>query len=445
MSAVRASQQASSPRGGGGGGSYDLIVDVGDNIPIRVYWPTIDGADQFPVYNMSHYLPWIKGREAFANCAMYLDEVGAARLMEGHAGCVYHRLPSDNGGNTDLNANFWVCDMRKIHKMENEVSCIDPRTGNRFNSKYPKCDGQNCQWCRTGSQPQVGGWRRYRISSRLAEQWLAERPAIRQFCRTCGGVNAESQGTLSVYGYLCPSCNVQIGGPAAGQSKVVCTSCMQEVTPTEWLACETPNCPAPVRCDMDCFIWDIRCVGGGQSKNGKQKKIVSMSARTARICPPTQEEIEAAEKYLPNWDEAIAPEAAEYMLLKLKPELAAPIRASMGDKLGPAAGHGAVRYEDTDTAMEVAAITGQGATSGRFSVTEPNQSNQTGFSPPKPRLPPRPVQVQMLGAQEQAEESPLAPAPLQRAFGQGLRQAITNPAQPTATVGPARRLLVRRP
>lgn len=325
MGALRDLKQKS---GGGGGNNMRFRLDDKQTAIVRFFGDFENQND--PPVTQRHYIRRFGGADAYQYCSgvqccyCYGRDKGRDKGIGGAGGI----------------AGLYVKDYRKQHKLDAPVRLLKPgivarpgqtlRPEDYYETKYPPCSGPNrpCQWCKQGLQSAYSGYRSWELSTSFAEQLITLQSSIRDFCH-CGAKEEETGvGTIYVASYLCG--NAQCGqivdfDPASGKPVASCAHCRHTTQPLEQIAC-TACGEAASRTDLQDWLFKV-------SRNGEGTD-TTYNFEAFKYQPPTQEELDEAAKYKPDWEKLWQPEACEQQAARL----------GIANPFPPTPGHGAVAY-----------------------------------------------------------------------------------------------------
>lgn len=292
------------------GDSYRFRLDTGETALIRAHGDFEN--ELMPVVCDRHYIKRLRGADAYQMC-------GTNAPDGTHAGCVfcYARDHKDKGVGMSPLALFDITDLRKIHKLSEEVRVLKPgvivRAGTQakaddyVKTKYPYCRGAlKCQFCKGGHEAFPQGRRHWELANMHAEGLSGKYEEARQFC-TCGARTEDGGPTLYASSYICG--NVECGqeidyDPEQDGAVKPCGYCRQAYVPVEILACTNPECSEPTRCKLDDFVIKV-------GKTGADKK-TTYNFELVHPCQPlTAEERKEIEEAAIDLDALAQPLPAE--------------------------------------------------------------------------------------------------------------------------------------
>ena len=300
---------AKNKMGSGGGSSNNVLtLKVGQTVIGRFFGDFEN--DEAPIVVLRHYIKGLSGADAYQVCAFSLDENGTEVLAEGHEGCAVCYASSSLGKKNisrSPNAVFFVKDYSRYHSLDQEVRFLKPgvfvQPGKPApatayeQSKYPPCSAPRkpCQFCKEGKESKERGYKPFPLALQFAQQITGQIPELSQHCR-CGAKTEDGSPSLTVQGYWCPECNNMLDDyfPESG-SHTQCPNCSTTVVPNELLQC--CGCENPERAKLQDYKFQMTKTGEKKSTNYTFTPIYPPN-------PPTEEELELAAKYTPDWSKA---------------------------------------------------------------------------------------------------------------------------------------------
>jgi hypothetical protein len=294
---------------GGGGNTFRFVLQEGESAIIRVYGDFENEEDPF-IYKQHFVKRLMQMGKGYHNCAENRRE------DEYHAGCAFCHVKNtgDKGVNISARALFYVKDHRKQHKFDADVKVLKPGRVQKPGvalppdayelTKYPSCKGVMCQFCKQGNEARMNGWRHWELAVQYAEQLVSLQAEIRNYC-LCGSRDEDGNGTIYVSTYTCGNeeCKAEVPfDPSLGKPVHTCENCSQTLPPIEELACT--GCEEPRRCDLKDFLIKVKRTGSKQD--------TTYNFEVMQPCKPmTEEDLEDAEKFKPDFYEIVSPEPHE--------------------------------------------------------------------------------------------------------------------------------------
>lgn len=300
--------------GKGSGGGLRFRIGDGESAIVRFFGDFENQQD--PIIGVNHYIRRLAIGSQYHNCTDNLPEGSNQNCVFCH---VMHQ--GDKGIKKQNRAFLWLKDLRKVHKLEQEVRVLKPgvvfRPGvansdtDYTTTKYPPCSAPKriCAYCRQGSVPMANGFRSWELAVTYADMLVSQQTAIRDMCK-CGAKDEEGNGTIAVSRYLCsnPECMSEVDfDPNQGRPVAGCGSCGQTLPPLEEITCA--NCDSPQRCDLQDFLFKVTRTGSGTD--------TTYNFEPVQFKPPSQEDIDESISSKPDFEALLQPEAPELQASKL--------------------------------------------------------------------------------------------------------------------------------
>ncbi len=241
-----------------------------------------------------------------------------------HEGCEYCiRIARKDKrvGYASTKAYYDVKDYTKTHKYDNPVRVLkasyvhrpgkQPQPTDYEETQYPLCTAPKtpCVHCKNGNEAREGGIRAFALATSHATVLDATYADLLSYCM-CGAKGSDGEGTIYVETYTCGQCGAGVEfDPSHGHPDAWCDACQAHFPPQEAISCTACGDQAQ-RARMTDWRFRIKRVGDKKATTYIPEAVHPPTA-------PTEEELEAYEKYKTNFEELTKPEPAAAQAARL--------------------------------------------------------------------------------------------------------------------------------